>query len=135
LKPKVLAGLLADDYQIGNMKLCHEQTHKQESQYLHSLMFKGHTITQEAQDKIWEEKSAVFHADKIKGALLLLQGLDDTVVPPNQAEDMAKIMNENGADVKTIFFEGEGHGFRKADSKKRVVEEEEAWWRRLLVTQ
>ena len=96
-------------------------------------MFNNEKLTQEAQDKVWKDRSAVFHAEKIKGGLLMLQGLDDKVVPPNQAEDMAKIMKENGADVKTVYFEGEGHGFRKADSRKRAVEEEEAWWKRLLV--
>lgn len=115
------------------MRLCHEQTHKQESRYLYELVFGDRTLTTEEEEKIWEERSAVFHADKIKAALLLLQGLDDKVVPPNQAEDMAKAIEENGGQVKTVFFESEGHGFRKASSKKRAVEEEEAWYRKFLV--
>jgi hypothetical protein len=37
--------------------------------------------------------------------------------------------------VKTVFFEGEGYGFRKSSSRKRAVEEEEAWYRRFLVVE
>ena len=98
-------------------------------------MFGDRTLSPEEEDKIWEERSAVFHVDKIKTPLLLLQGLDDKVVPPNQAKDMAKAIQENGGEVKAVFFEGEGHGFRKASSRKRVVEEEEAWYRRFLIAE
>lgn len=117
------------------MRLCHEQTHKQESRYLHGLVFGDRTPTPEEEDKTWAERSAVFHADRIKSALLLLQGWDDKIVPPNQAQDMEKAIKENGGEVKTVFFEGEGHGFRKASSRKRAVEEEEAWYRKFLIVE
>ena len=67
-------------------------------------------------------------------SLLMLQRLVDKLVPPSQAEAMAKIMEVNGADGKTFFFEVEGHGFKKPSSTKRALEEE-AWYKSLLVVE
>jgi dipeptidyl aminopeptidase/acylaminoacyl peptidase len=54
--------------------------------------------------------------------VLLLQGLDDKVVPPSQAEIMVDALRRNGVPYAYIAFEGEGHGFRKAENIRRSYE-------------
>ena len=56
--------------------------------------------------------------------MLLLQGLDDKVVPPNQAQTMADAVRSKGLPVAHIEFAGEGHGFRKAETIRAAVEAE-----------
>ena len=54
--------------------------------------------------------------------VLLLQGLDDKVVPPSQAEIMVDALRRNGVPFAYIAYEGEGHGFRKAENIRRSNE-------------
>ena len=56
--------------------------------------------------------------------MIFLQGLDDKVVPPPQSEVMVEALKSHGIPVAYITFEGEGHGFRKAESIKRALEAE-----------
>jgi dipeptidyl aminopeptidase/acylaminoacyl peptidase len=64
----------------------------------------------------------VNHADSISRPLLLLQGLDDKVVPPAQSEVIVEALEQRGIPYAYIAFEGEGHGFRKAENIKRALE-------------
>lgn len=59
---------------------------------------------------------------------LLIHRSIDAVVPPRQTQDMARTIEQNGGAVKYIEFEGEGHGWRKADSIRRALEEELAFY-------
>jgi dipeptidyl aminopeptidase/acylaminoacyl peptidase len=52
----------------------------------------------------------------------LLQGLDDKVVPPSQSELIVDALKRRGIPYAYIAFEGEGHGFRKAENVKRATE-------------
>jgi dipeptidyl aminopeptidase/acylaminoacyl peptidase len=61
--------------------------------------------------------------------VLLLQGLDDRVVPPSQAEAMRDALAARDVPVRYVPLEGEGHGFRKADTLRRVLAEELAFYR------
>jgi dipeptidyl aminopeptidase/acylaminoacyl peptidase len=56
--------------------------------------------------------------------LLILQGLDDRVVPPDQSEQMAAAVRAKGLPVALVMFEGEQHGFRKEDTIARCLEDE-----------
>ena len=56
--------------------------------------------------------------------MLLLQGLDDKVVPPSQAEMMVAALDEKGIPHAYLPFEGEGHGFRKRENVRRGLEAE-----------
>jgi dipeptidyl aminopeptidase/acylaminoacyl peptidase len=119
-------------YGISNLILLAAGTHKFESHYLYPLMFaKG--MTPAEQEKILHDRSPCNHAERIKSPLLLLQGVDDKVVPLDQALAMAKVLKEEGKDVKLVTFEGEGHGFRKEENVKRATEEVEQLWKRTLV--
>jgi dipeptidyl aminopeptidase/acylaminoacyl peptidase len=56
--------------------------------------------------------------------MILFQGLEDKVVPPNQAEKMVEAMRAKKLPVAYLTFEGEQHGFRKAENIERVLEAE-----------
>jgi dipeptidyl aminopeptidase/acylaminoacyl peptidase len=70
------------------------------------------------------DRSPVHFIDRVRGAVLLLQGLDDPVVPPQQAELMFAALQAGGVPCAYIGFEGEQHGFRKAENIARSMEAE-----------
>jgi dipeptidyl aminopeptidase/acylaminoacyl peptidase len=104
-------------YGVGDLVTFHEDTHKFESHYDEYLVGPW----PEAVD-LYRDRSPVAHADSISDPLLLLQGLDDKVVPPSQAEVIVDALKRRGIPYAYIAFEGEGHGFRKAENIKRASE-------------
>ena len=96
-----------------------EDTHKFESRYLDGMI----GPYPEARD-LYDERSPVFHTDQMNTPMLILQGLDDKVVLPNQAERMVAALKANGVPHTYVAFEGEGHGFRKAVNIITAVESE-----------
>ena len=119
-------------YGISEMALMVAETHKFESEYLNALCFPPGTSEAE-KEKIMKERSPLYHVDKIKAPLLLLQGLEDKVVPPNQAERIKEVIQGNGGDVKAIFYEGEGHVFHNGVNVKDSFLQAERWWQRTLL--
>jgi dipeptidyl aminopeptidase/acylaminoacyl peptidase len=81
----------------------------------------------EAHD-LFVERSPVSRAAAMTGAVLLLQGTDDAVVPPAQAERMRDALAAAGIPCDLRFFEGEGHGFRRADTLTACLEAELAFY-------
>ncbi len=92
-------------------------THKFESRYLDTIL----GPYPERAD-LYRERSPVHFSDRLERPLLLLQGLDDKVVPPSQAEMMAKVLDDKGIPYAYLAFEGEGHGFRKEGNIRRTLE-------------
>ena len=80
----------------------------------------------------YEARSPAGRADQINGAVLLLQGLDDRVVPPAQTERLHSDLLAGGRRCTVRFFEGEGHGFRRAETLEACLSEELAFYRREL---
>jgi dipeptidyl aminopeptidase/acylaminoacyl peptidase len=72
----------------------------------------------------YRARSPVHSADQITCPVLLLQGLDDKIVPPAQTQLMAKALNSTGIPHRYLTFQGEGHGFRRPSSIKRALEAE-----------
>ncbi|KAJ9097827.1 hypothetical protein QFC19_006695 [Naganishia cerealis] len=99
-------------YGISDMKLLVGDTHK--SQYMVKLM--GGTL--EEIPEVYEKRSPITKAGNITAELLMLQGLDDKVVPPGQARTLVKKIEDAGGHVEAVFYEGEGHGFRKLENLK-----------------
>ena len=64
--------------------------------------------------------------------MIFLQGLDDKVVPPNQAEAMAAALRAKGLPVAHLAFEGEGHGFRRAETIEQALQAELAFFCRIF---
>ena len=98
-------------YGIGDLETLATDTHKFESRYLDGLV-----APYPAGRQVYLDRSPVHHLDGLSCPMLILQGLDDRVVPPAQAYAMADAVRAKGLPVKLITFEGEGHGFRKAES-------------------
>ncbi|MER5219419.1 prolyl oligopeptidase family serine peptidase [Streptomyces flaveus] len=96
-----------------------DETHDFESQYLETLV--GPLADVPAR---YAERSPTEHADRITAPFLLLQGLDDVVCPPAQCERFLARMEGRRVPHAYIAFEGEGHGFRRADTMVRVLESE-----------
>lgn len=94
-------------------------THDFESQYLESLIG-PHA---EVPDR-YAERSPVTHADRVTAPFLLLQGLDDVICPPVQCERFLARMAGRGVPHAYLAFEGEGHGFRRAETMVRALEAE-----------
>jgi dipeptidyl aminopeptidase/acylaminoacyl peptidase len=101
---------------VADLVTFHEDTHKFESHYDEYLIGPW-----PAEIELYRERSPISHADSISRPLLLLQGLDDKVVPPAQSEVIADALRERGIPYAYIAFPGEGHGFRKADNQKHAL--------------
>lgn len=95
------------------------ETHDFESQYLESLI----GPLAEVPDR-YAERSPAEHADLVTAPFLLLQGLDDVICPPVQCERFLARMAGRGVPHAYIAFEGEGHGFRRAETMVRALEAE-----------
>jgi dipeptidyl aminopeptidase/acylaminoacyl peptidase len=104
-------------YGVADLVTFHGETHKFESHYDDYLV--GPWPEAEA---TYRDRSPVNHADSITRPLLLLQGLDDKVVPPPQSEVIVEALRQRGIPHAYIPFAGEGHGFRKAENIKRASE-------------
>ncbi|MHA1567319.1 MAG: S9 family peptidase [Alphaproteobacteria bacterium] len=109
----------ASHYGIGDLMALTRDTHKFESRYLDRIV--GPLPEAEAQ---YHQRSPIDHTERLSCPVIFLQGLDDRVVPPNQAEAMVEALKKKGLPVAYLAFAGEGHGFRKAENVKRALEAE-----------
>jgi dipeptidyl aminopeptidase/acylaminoacyl peptidase len=109
----------ADYFGVTDLSGFVDDTHKFESRYNDWLVGPW----PEAAD-LWRERSPITHADQIRAPVIVLQGLEDKVVPPSQSELIVDALARNGVPYAYIGFEGEQHGFRKADSLRRAAEAE-----------
>ncbi|MFD5264991.1 LpqB family beta-propeller domain-containing protein [Streptomyces sp. NPDC058335] len=95
------------------------ETHDFESRYLDTLVGPLDEVPAR-----YTERSPVEHADRIDAPFLLLQGLDDVICPPAQAERLLARIAGRGVPHAYLAFEGEGHGFRRAETVVRALEAE-----------
>ena len=109
----------ASYYGVSDLEALVRDTHKFESRYLDRL------IGPFPQRKdLYLQRSPIHHTEKLVCPIILLQGAEDRVVPPNQAEMMFEAVKQKGLPVAYVIFEGEQHGFRKATNIKRALEAE-----------
>jgi dipeptidyl aminopeptidase/acylaminoacyl peptidase len=95
------------------------ETHDFESRYLESLVGPLAEVPER-----YAERSPAQHADRVTAPFLLLQGLDDVICPPVQCERFLERMKGRQVPHAYLTFEGEGHGFRRADTMIRALEAE-----------
>ena len=101
----------ASHYGIGDLETLARDTHKFESRYLDSLIG-----PYPAERDVYVQRSPIHYVDDITCPVILFQGLEDEIVPPSQAETMVEAVKRKGIPVAYVPFEGEQHGFRKAES-------------------
>lgn len=99
------------NFGVTDLEALARTTHKFEERYLDRLV----GPLPEARET-YRNRSPVLHADRIRDRLALFQGLEDRVVPPEQARELAAVLERNGTPHLLRLYEGEGHGWRKADT-------------------
>jgi dipeptidyl aminopeptidase/acylaminoacyl peptidase len=104
-------------YGIGDLELLESDTHKFESRYSHRLIGPYPEAVE-----VYRERSPNTVPDAFSSPVLILQGLDDRVVPPSQAEAIVAALGAKGIPYAYLAFEGEGHGFRGAHAVRRTIE-------------
>ena len=109
----------ASHYGISDLDALAKDTHKFESRYLDRLIG-----PYPQRRDLYVERSPIHFTDKLNCPMIVFQGLEDKVVPPNQAEKMVDAVRAKKLPVAYLTFEGEQHGFRKAENIKRVLEAE-----------
>jgi len=109
----------ASYFGLSDLETFVKDTHKFESRYLDRLI----GPYPERRD-LYKERSPIHFVDRISCPMILFQGLEDKVVPPNQAELMFKALREKGLPVAYVPFDGEQHGFRRAENIKRSLDAE-----------
>jgi dipeptidyl aminopeptidase/acylaminoacyl peptidase len=102
-------------------------THKFEARYEHTLVGPYPEAAE-----LYRERSPVHFADRITTPMLVLQGEDDKVVPLTQAKLIVAALEENRIPYAYLLFEGEGHGFRKAETIVRALEAELSFYAQVL---
>lgn len=103
-------------YGIADLESLVLDTHKFESRYLDRLV-----APYPRQVAVYRERSPLYHLDRLNCPMLVLQGADDPVVPVNQALRLVEAVRSRGLRATLRVFEGEGHGFRSADTVAEVA--------------
>ena len=111
-------------YGVADIGLLLRDTHKFESEYVYPLIGDD--------EKLFHDRSPINFVDRLKCPVLFEQGDMDRVVPLNQSQSMFDAMVKNKVTASLEIFEGEGHGFRQADSKIRAMDYEYTFYAELL---
>ena len=117
----------ASYYGVSDIEALARDTHKFESRYLDSLIG-----PYPAAKATYVERSPIHFVERMTAPLLLLQGLDDKVVPPNQSQAMFDALRTKGLATAYLAFPGEQHGFRQAANIKRSLEAEFYFYARVF---
>lgn len=117
----------ASHYGVADLELLARDTHKFEARYLDGLIGPWPEAAGE-----YRRRSPIHHIEAITSPLILFQGLEDAVVPPAQSQLMYDALAARGVPVAYLAFEGEQHGFRRAETVMRVVAAELDFYGRVL---
>ena len=117
----------ASYYGVSDLEALATDTHKFESRYLDKLI----GPYPERRD-LYVARSPIYAADRLRCPVIFFQGLEDKVVPPDQAERMVEALRQKGVPVAYVPFEGEQHGFRQAANIKRALDAELYFYARVF---
>ncbi len=117
----------ASYYGISDLEALAKETHKFEARYLDRLVGPYPDRLD-----IYRQRSPIHYTHLLSCPLILFQGLEDEVVPPNQAEMMLEALKSKGLPVAYIPFEGEQHGFRRAETIQRALDSELYFYSRVF---
>ncbi|MEG4913946.1 S9 family peptidase [Microcoleus sp. B7-D4] len=117
----------ASYYGVSDLEALATDTHKFEARYLDGLI----GPYPERKD-LYVARSPIHSAERLSCPVIFFQGLEDKVVPPNQAEMMVEILKAKGLPVAYVAYEGEHHGFRRAENIKRTLDGEFYFYSRVF---
>jgi dipeptidyl aminopeptidase/acylaminoacyl peptidase len=109
----------ASHYGVGDLEALARDTHKFESRYLDRLV----GPYPERRD-LYVQRSPIHHTERLSCPVIFFQGLEDRIVPPNQAEAMVAALAARGIAHAYVPFEGEQHGFRRVENIRTALEGE-----------
>ena len=117
----------ASRYGVADLEALATDTHKFESRYLDAMV----GPYPETKD-VYVARSPINHVDRFDAPMIVLQGDEDAIVPPNQSEMIVDALRAKGITVEYLLFEGEQHGFRQADNIVAALEAELSFFGRIL---
>jgi len=117
----------ASYYGVSDLEALAKDTHKFESRYLDSIVG-----PYPARRDIYLERSPINSVQRLSCPVIFFQGSEDRVVPSDQAEKMVNALRDKGVPVAYILFDGEQHGFRKAENTKRALDAELYFYSRIF---
>ncbi len=117
----------ASYYGVSDLEALAQDTHKFESRYLDRLVGKY-----PEEKAVYQARSPIYFTDRLSTPIIFFQGLEDKIVPPNQAEMMVEALKNRGLPVAYVPFAGEQHGFRRAETIKRALDGEFYFYSRIF---
>ena len=117
----------ASHYGVSDVEALARETHKFESRYLERLI----GPYPERAD-LYRQRSPIHSTERLSCPVIFFQGLEDEVVPPNQAETMFEALKDKGLPVAYVAFRGEQHGFRRAENIRRALDGELYFYSRVF---
>ncbi|MFI5269620.1 MAG: alpha/beta hydrolase family protein, partial [Chloroflexota bacterium] len=117
----------ASYYGVAELESLATDTHKFESRYLDKLI----GPYPERKD-LYHARSPIHFADRLSCPIVIFQGLEDRIVPPEQAEIMVEALSAKGLPYAYLTFEREQHGFRRAETIQRTLEAELYFYSRVF---
>ena len=117
----------ADHFGVADLEALARDTHKFESRYLDGLVG-----PYPADRDVYVERSPLSHVEDFATPLIVLQGDEDAIVPPNQSQMIVDALRTRGVPVAYLLFVGEQHGFRQAANIRRALDAELAFYARLF---
>ena len=117
----------ASHYGVSDAEALAKETHKFESRYLDGFMG-----PYPEKREIYVARSPINFTDRLSCPVIFFQGLEDKVVPPNQAETMVEALRAKGIPVAYLPFAGEQHGFRQSQNIKRALDGELYFYSRVF---
>jgi len=117
----------ASHYGVADLEALARDTHKFESRYLDRLIGEY-----PAQRDRYVERSPIHHVDGFDRPLIVLQGMEDEIVPPSQSEMIVSAVRDKSVPVAYVEFEGEQHGFRRAENVRRALDSELSFYAQVL---
>jgi len=117
----------ADHFGVADLEALARDTHKFESRYLDRLVG-----PYPAARDVYVERSPIHHVDRLTRPLIVLQGSEDAIVPPAQSETIVEALRERKVPVAYLLFDGEQHGFRRAENIRSALDAELSFYAQVL---
>ena len=117
----------ADLFGVADLEALARDTHKFESRYLDRLVG-----PYPAARDVYVERSPIHHVDRFTRPLIVLQGSEDPIVPPAQSETIVDALRDRKVPVAYLLFDGEQHGFRRAENIRRALDAELSFYAQVL---